>query len=73
MTWGSVMRFLGSLHSMCDMRSFRWLDTTGLLGKLMGCVRMTLYRPMMLGCLKGTVPATRHAKAPVNDEPAYAE
>ena len=51
------MRWCGSLQSMCEMRSLRPADTAGLCGKVMGCARMTLYNPMMLGSLKGTVPA----------------
>ena len=57
MTWGRVTLRAGSLHSICEMSSLRAGDTAGLLGKAMGCVRMTLYSPMMLGCLNGTVPA----------------
>lgn len=57
MTWGRVTLRAGSLHSICEMSPLRAGDTAGLLGKAMGCVRMTLYSPIMLGCLNGTVPA----------------
>ena len=57
MTWGRVIRWRGSLRSMREMRSLSLADTAGLCGKVMACARMTLYNPMMLGSLKGTVPA----------------
>lgn len=56
-TCGRLMRRCGSLQSMREIRSLREWDTLGVWGKVMGWVRMTLYRPMMLGSLNGTVPA----------------
>ncbi len=36
MTCGSVALLAGSLHSICEMRSFSDADTTGLFGNEMG-------------------------------------
>lgn len=59
MTSGRLIRLAGSLHSILAMMSFSRGETAGLLGNETGWVRITLYRPIMLACLKGTVPASK--------------